>query len=129
MIEHFPDSSRAMGKSAQLSFDDISPMRVSSTAISPDPQGMILSALVAPRHLGASAGLATIDAGIAGSTGFHQAATRHTRRSTDMSNAFAAGIPSAKVIRLPNANHYVFRSNEAEVLRAMNDFLDKLPQR
>jgi pimeloyl-ACP methyl ester carboxylesterase len=46
-----------------------------------------------------------------------------------MSNAFAAGILSAKVIRLPNANHYVFRSNEAEVLRAMNDFLDKLPQR
>jgi len=46
-----------------------------------------------------------------------------------MSDAFAAGIPSAKVIRLPNANHYVFRSNEAEVLRAMNDFLYKLPQR
>ena len=45
-----------------------------------------------------------------------------------MSNAFAAGVPSAKVIRLPNANHYVFRSNEAEVLRAMNDFLDTLPQ-
>jgi len=50
------------------------------------------------------------------------------KRSTDMSNAFAAGVPSAKVIRLPNANHYVFRSNEAEVLRAMSDFLDTLPQ-
>jgi non-heme chloroperoxidase len=50
------------------------------------------------------------------------------KRSTDMSNAFAAGVPSAKVIRLPNANHYVFRSNEAEVLRDMNDFLDQLPQ-
>lgn len=49
-------------------------------------------------------------------------------RSTAMSNAFAAGVPSAKVVRLPNANHYVFRSNEAEVVRAMNDFLDKLPQ-
>jgi non-heme chloroperoxidase len=61
----------------------------------------------------------------------HQAAAAafELERSTDMSNAFAAGIPSAKVIRLPNANHYVFRSNEAEVLRAMNDFLDKLPQR
>jgi alpha-beta hydrolase superfamily lysophospholipase len=57
------------------------------------------------------------------------AAAFELERSTDMSNAFAAGIPSAKVIRLPNANHYVFRSNEAEVLRAMNDFLDKLPQR
>ena len=49
-------------------------------------------------------------------------------RSTNMSNAFAAGVPSAQVVRLPNANHYVFRSNEADVLRAMNDFLDKLPQ-
>src|ERR1700733_623234 len=49
-------------------------------------------------------------------------------RTTNLSNAFAAGVPSAQVIRLPNANHYVFNSNEAEVLRAMNDFLDKLPQ-
>jgi non-heme chloroperoxidase len=49
-------------------------------------------------------------------------------RSTNLSNAFAAGVPLAKVVRLPNANHYVFRSNEADVIRAMNDFLDKLPQ-
>ena len=49
-------------------------------------------------------------------------------RSTNLANAFAAGVPSAKVVRLPNANHYVFRSNEADVLHAMNDFLDKLPQ-
>jgi non-heme chloroperoxidase len=49
-------------------------------------------------------------------------------RSTDMSSAFAAVVPSAKVVRLPNANHYVFGSNEAEVLRAMNDFIDKLPE-
>jgi non-heme chloroperoxidase len=49
-------------------------------------------------------------------------------RSTNMANAFAAGVPSAQVVRLPNANHYVFNSNEAEVLRAMNGFLDKLPQ-
>jgi pimeloyl-ACP methyl ester carboxylesterase len=49
-------------------------------------------------------------------------------RSTNMANAFAAGVPSAQVVRLPNANHYVFNSNEAEVLHAMNGFLDKLPQ-
>ena len=60
----------------------------------------------------------------------HQAAAAafELKRSTDMSNAFAVGVPSAKVIRLPNADHYIFRSNEAEVLRAMNDFLGKLPQ-
>jgi non-heme chloroperoxidase len=41
--------------------------------------------------------------------------------------AFENGIPSAKVIRLPHANHYVFFSNEPDVLREMNAFLSKLP--
>jgi non-heme chloroperoxidase len=54
--------------------------------------------------------------------------TADLERQTRMANAFEAGVPSAKVIRLPNANHYIFRSNEVEVLRAMNDFLGKLPQ-
>jgi pimeloyl-ACP methyl ester carboxylesterase len=49
------------------------------------------------------------------------------KRSTDMANAFEKDVPSAKVVRLPNANHYIFRTNEAEVLGDMNDFLDKLP--
>jgi pimeloyl-ACP methyl ester carboxylesterase len=57
------------------------------------------------------------------------AAAFELARSTAMSNAFEAGVSSAKVVRLHNANHYVFRSNEADVLRAMNDFLSKLPQR
>jgi non-heme chloroperoxidase len=56
------------------------------------------------------------------------AAAADLERTTNLSNAFAAGVPSAQVVRLPNANHYVFNSNEAEVFRAMNDFLDKLPQ-
>jgi non-heme chloroperoxidase len=37
--------------------------------------------------------------------------------------AFEKGVPSAKVVRIPNANHYVFRSNEEDVLREMNSFL------
>jgi non-heme chloroperoxidase len=41
--------------------------------------------------------------------------------------AFETGIPSAKVIRLPHANHYVFLSNEADVLREMNAFIAALP--
>lgn len=40
--------------------------------------------------------------------------------------AFANGIPSAKVVSLPRANHYVFISNKAEVLREMNIFLRTL---
>ena len=42
--------------------------------------------------------------------------------------AFETGLPSANVVRLPHANHYVFRSNEADVLREMNAFLGSLPQ-
>jgi non-heme chloroperoxidase len=47
---------------------------------------------------------------------------------TARADDFAAGVPSARVVRLPNADHYVFRSNEAEVLREMNGFLAKLSQ-
>jgi hypothetical protein len=36
------------------------------------------------------------------------------------------GLPSARVVRLPGANHYVFLSNEADVLREMRAFLSRL---
>jgi pimeloyl-ACP methyl ester carboxylesterase len=42
--------------------------------------------------------------------------------------AFEAGIPSARVVILPHASHFVFLSNEADVLREMNGFLRSLPQ-
>ena len=41
--------------------------------------------------------------------------------------AFARGVPQARVIRLPRASHFVFRSNEADVLREMVAFIDSLP--
>ena len=37
------------------------------------------------------------------------------------------GVPTAHVITLPGANHYVFLSNEADVLREMRAFLAGLP--
>lgn len=37
--------------------------------------------------------------------------------------AFERGLPSARVVRIPNADHYVFQSNEADVLREMNTFI------
>jgi non-heme chloroperoxidase len=42
-------------------------------------------------------------------------------------NAFEKGLPSARVVRLPHANHVVFVSNELDVLREMATFLDSLP--
>ncbi|WP_158821712.1 alpha/beta fold hydrolase [Granulicella sp. S156] len=41
--------------------------------------------------------------------------------------AFEAGVPSARVVRLPHARHEVFSSNEEDVLREMNAFIAKLP--
>lgn len=40
--------------------------------------------------------------------------------------AFESGLPSARVVRIPHANHYVFRSNEADVLREMSAFVGGL---
>lgn len=37
--------------------------------------------------------------------------------------AFESAMPSAHVVRLVHANHYVFLSNEADVLREMNAFI------
>jgi pimeloyl-ACP methyl ester carboxylesterase len=46
-----------------------------------------------------------------------------TQRQAD---AFAAGVPTARVVRIANADHYVFRSNEADVEREMDAFLATL---
>jgi non-heme chloroperoxidase len=48
-------------------------------------------------------------------------------RTSAQAEAFEHGIPSARVVRLPNANHYVFMSNEADVLREMRAFINGLP--
>jgi non-heme chloroperoxidase len=40
--------------------------------------------------------------------------------------AFETGVPSARVVTLPDADHFIFRSNEADVLREMNLFATTL---
>lgn len=46
----------------------------------------------------------------------------------DQAAAFQAGVPSARVVRLDNAGHDIFLSNESEVLREVNDFIRTLPK-
>lgn len=41
-------------------------------------------------------------------------------------NALEAAAPLVHVVRLPNASHYVYRSNEADVEREMNAFMAKI---
>jgi pimeloyl-ACP methyl ester carboxylesterase len=42
--------------------------------------------------------------------------------------AFETAFPDARVVRLPYANHYIFQSHEADVLREMKSFIQTLPQ-
>ncbi len=40
---------------------------------------------------------------------------------------FQRGLPSAHVVRLSHADHYVFESNQAEVLTEVDAFIVTLP--
>jgi len=40
--------------------------------------------------------------------------------------AFQRGVPQARVVRLAHATHYVFRSNEPDVLRELRTFIEGL---
>ena len=50
-----------------------------------------------------------------------------TARCTAQAEAFSHGVPSARVVRIANADHYVHRSNEAQVIDEMKKFLEGLP--
>jgi len=45
---------------------------------------------------------------------------------TRQAKALEEGVPTAHVVRLPGADHYVYLSNEADVLREINSFLSTL---
>ena len=43
-----------------------------------------------------------------------------------VAKAFEEGVPSAHVVRMPNVSHYVFLTNEADVIREMKAFIAAL---
>ena len=47
--------------------------------------------------------------------------------SEAQAKALQAGVPKARVVRLARANHYVFATYEADVLREMRAFIAELP--
>lgn len=54
-------------------------------------------------------------------------AAAHDAEFTEgQAKAWERMVPTAKVIRIPNANHYVFKSNEAEVLKDAEEWVDGL---
>jgi non-heme chloroperoxidase len=46
--------------------------------------------------------------------------------TTEQAEAMQAGVAGARVILLPNASHYIFQSNEADVLRELDLFIGSL---
>jgi len=46
--------------------------------------------------------------------------------TTKQAKAFEDGVPTAHVVRLPGADHFVYVSNEVDVLREMKSFLTTL---
>lgn len=49
-----------------------------------------------------------------------------TPLTESQAKSFEKGVPTARVVRLPGAHHYVYLSNEADVLREMRAFLSGL---
>ena len=47
-------------------------------------------------------------------------------RCTGWADAFRRGVPSARIVLIPNADHYVYLSNESQVVAEMNAFLSTL---
>lgn len=43
-------------------------------------------------------------------------------------SAFEKGVPGSRVVRIPHASHYVFSSNEAEVIREIDQFISSLSE-
>jgi hypothetical protein len=44
-----------------------------------------------------------------------------------MAKAFDKGLPSAKVLWIAHGDHYIFRSNEVDVIQEINAFIAGLP--
>jgi non-heme chloroperoxidase len=49
------------------------------------------------------------------------------KRVGSQADALERGIPSARVVRIAHAEHFIFKTNEGEVQREMEKFLSKLP--
>lgn len=68
-------------------------------------------------------------AGAPRGVGTDSAVTREWLRTVRAApGTFARGVPRARVVLLPNASHFLFDSNPADVLRAIRVFIDSLPR-
>ena len=54
-------------------------------------------------------------------------APSNSHDNLDAAKVFQKGVPQARVVGIPHADHLVFFSNEADVLREMKAFFVDLP--
>ncbi|HEY3457102.1 MAG TPA: alpha/beta hydrolase [Bryobacteraceae bacterium] len=78
-----------------------------------------LAIFAVPHNLGPQSGMSKPERAAA--------AADELARTSAQVNAFESGNPTARVVRLANADHHVFRSNESDVVREMKAFILKLP--
>jgi non-heme chloroperoxidase len=50
-----------------------------------------------------------------------------TARCNAWADSFTRGVPTARIVKIPNADHYLYLTNEAQVIAEMNKFLNSLP--
>ncbi len=50
------------------------------------------------------------------------------QRAVDRMNRIRPLLPTVRILNFPNADHMLWESNEADVLRAMRSFIEKLPK-
>jgi non-heme chloroperoxidase len=53
----------------------------------------------------------------------------HRRTMEDQAKAFQTQVPQARIVRIANADHYLFQSKADEVVAEMNAFIASLPGR
>jgi non-heme chloroperoxidase len=49
------------------------------------------------------------------------------RTMEDQAKAFQTQVPHAQIVRIANADHYLFESNADDVVAEMNEFISSLP--
>lgn len=64
-----------------------------------------------------------VDPGPAANTAMRAETEAQNQIAEAQAKAFERGVPTARIVRIPHANHYVFQSNEADVLREMDAFI------
>jgi len=76
-----------------------------------------------PHGLGTSVDSSTEPSVIASAKGYNDALAPLTEKQEE---AVQQGLPGARIITIPRANHYVYLSNQAQILREMSAFLGKV---